>query len=196
MKNALLFVMLTSSSILGYAKESPFFLSSDEIVQEKQGSLKQLCSFAFFPLLKMEEKNANKIIELIDQELRKVGLVVEKPVLTSEGADLQSFSNPTLQFTIEQIVDQNNNPLPVLLATLSVNSVVELGKSKEFTTLNTNHWSIYLEKTNDVQKAIKKTLPPLLKQFIADFQRVNITDQMPTFYISYDSSWWSTLKSK
>jgi hypothetical protein len=142
----------------------------------------------------MEEKNVDETIELISQELKKVGLVVVKPILTPEGADLDSFSHPTLQFTIEQLVDQNNKPLPVLQAILSVNTVVEISRSKELLPLDTNQWSIYLEKTNDVQKVIKKTLPVLLKQFITDFQHAN--NQKPTFYIGYDSSWWKTPMSE
>jgi len=190
MKRAFFLIVLISGSILGRAENHPFFLSSEKIVEEKQGSLKALCSFTFFPTLKMEEKNVGKTIEIIDMELKKVALVVKKPVLTPEGADLDSFSNPTLQFTIEQLVDQNNRPLPVLQAILTVSTVAELGKSNEFASLNINRWSIYLEKTNNIQKVIKKTLPYLLKQFAADFQYANATDQKPTIYISYDSSWW------
>lgn len=190
MKKILVLVMLAALSILGYSKNPSFFLSSEKIVQEKQGSLKELRSFNFFPLLKIEKENAKKTIELIDQELKKVGIVVKKPVLTAKGADLDSFSNPTLQFIIEQLVDQNNNPLPVLQAILSVNSTVEL-KTKELSPLSTNRWSIYLEKTNDIEKVIKNTLPQLLKQFIADFQQANANSQKPSFYISYDDSWWN-----
>lgn len=78
-KNIVLFAVIAFNSILGHAKESPFFLSSDEIVQEKQASLKQLCSFVFFSLLKMEEKKANQTIELLNQDLKKVaGLAHQK----------------------------------------------------------------------------------------------------------------------
>jgi hypothetical protein len=190
MTRAFLLIVLIFGSVFSHAKSDPFFLSSETILKEKQGSLKELCSFVFFPLLKTEEKNAHKIMDMIDLELEKVALVVKKPVLTPEGADMSSFSNPTLQFSIEQLVDQNNHPLPILQAILSVNTGVTLDKNNEYTHLNTNRWFIYLEKTNNVQDVIKKTLPNLLKQFIADFQRENSTDQKPTLYISYDKSWW------
>jgi hypothetical protein len=195
MKKTFLLIVVISSSVLGHAESHPFFLSSEKLVEEKQGSLKEHCSFVFFPVLKIEEKNASKIIDMINLELEKVALVVKKPMLSPEGADLSSFSNPILQFSIEQLVDQNNNPLPILQAILSVSAVAKVGKSNEIASLNTNHWSIYLEKTNNVQDAIKKTLPNLLKQFLADFQRVNTADQRPTIYISYDSSWWKDHKS-
>ncbi len=140
----------------------------------------------------MEEKNVGKTIELIHQELEKIGLVIKNPVLQPEGADLNSFSNPTLQFTIEQLVDATNTPLPVLHATLAISNVAELGKIKELMSIDTNRWSIYLEKTNDIEKIIKKTLPYLLKEFNAEFQATNTNGQKPTFSISYDGSWWKT----
>jgi|GEM_PF-3093543 len=196
MKKLLLSTVLIAFSILGYADNSSFFLSSEKIVQEKQGSLKNLSSFVFFPLLKIEKKEASQIIELIEQELKKVGAVIKQPVLTPEGADLTTFSNPTLQFTIEQLVDENHNPLPVLQAILSIKTGVELGKSEEFSIVNTNRWSTYLKKTDDLQKVIKTTLPQLLKQFLSDFESVNTSSHKPTFYISYDVSWWNTFVQK
>jgi hypothetical protein len=192
---AFLLIALISGSVFGHAKGSPFFLSSEEIVVEKQGSLKELCSFVFLPLLKMEDKNAQKIIDMINLELEKVALVVNKPVLTAEGADMSSFSNPILQFSVEQLVDQNNQPLPTLQAVLSINTGVKLGKRDEYTSLNTNRWSIYLKKMNSVQDVIKETLPALLQQFIADFQSANTADQKPTLYICYDKSWWKNPNS-
>jgi hypothetical protein len=137
----------------------------------------------------MEEKNAHKIIDMINLELEKVALVVKKPVFTPEGADMSAFSNPILQFSIEQLVDQNNHPLPIVQAILSVSAGVIL-KNDEYANLNTNCWSIYLKKTNNVQDVIKETLPALLQKFIEDFQRANSTDQKPTVYITYDTSWW------
>ncbi len=196
MKKACFFIILASSSILGYALDNPFFLSSEAVLQEKQSSLKSLHSFVFVPLLKMEKKNVSETLELIDQELRKVGSVVVKSILTPEGADLESFSNPSLQFVIEQLVDQNNTPLPVLQAVLSVTTTAELCKSKEIESFNTNRWSIYLKKTNDVQDAIKQTLPSLLKKFLADFERANPSSQKPTFYIAYDKSYWDMPERK
>ncbi|MGC1878477.1 MAG: hypothetical protein WA347_06845 [Rhabdochlamydiaceae bacterium] len=195
MTKAFLLIVLIFSSILCRAESDPYFLSSEKMVEEKQGSLKKLCSFVFFPLLKMEEKDAHKIIDMIDLELEKVALVVKKPVFTMEGADMSSFSNPILQFSIEQLVDQNNYPLPILQAILSISTGVKLNKSDEPASLNTNRWSIYLKKTNNVQDVVKKTLPDLLKQFIADFQRANSADQKPTFYICYDKSWWKNSNS-
>ena len=185
-----LLTILISSPFFSYAKSNPFFLSSEKFFEEKQGSLNEVRSFNFFPILKLEEKNAQKIIDMINLELEKVAFVVKKPVLTPKGADMSSFSNPTLQFSIEQLVDQNNHLLPILQASLSVRAGVTL-KSDEYTHLNTNHWSIYLEKTNNVQNVIKKTLPNLLKQFIADFQSANSSEQKPTFYLCYDESWWN-----
>lgn len=189
MKKTSLVIALVLTSLLGYAQDPLFFFSSDKLIQEKQAPLKEMLSFVFFPLLKMEEKNTTKISEMIEQELKKVGNIVKKPALTPEGADLECYSNPSLQFTIEQLVDQNNKPLPVLQAILSINTTAELLKAKELVSINTNHWSVYLEKTDNVQEVIKKTFPSLLKQFIADFQRDNASDQKPTFYITYDSSW-------
>lgn len=191
MKKPFFLLALLASSVLGHAQEDQFLFSSEALVQERQGSLKGFHSFVFFPLLKIEEKNAIKTVELIDQELKKVGLVIKKPALTPEGVDLECFSNPSLQFTIEQLVDQNNKPLPVLQARLSVTTVAEISGSKELGSLDTNRWYVYLEKTNDVQKVIKKTLPDLLKQFITDFQKTNTNNEKPTFYISYDDSWWN-----
>jgi len=192
MKKTLVFIILVTSSILGHAENSFFFLSSDKIFQEKQGSLKGLSSFTFFPLLKSEEKDARKIFELIDRELKKTGHVVMQPVLTPEGADLSAFSHPALQFSIEQLTDQNNNPLPVLHAILSLQTRVELSKTKESSFITTNCWSIYLKKTDDVQEVIKKTLPALLQQFLTDFQSENTGAQKPIFYITYDASWGTT----
>ena len=45
-----------SCSILGHAKQSLFLFSSEPLVQEAQGSLKDMDSFVFFPLLKLEKK--------------------------------------------------------------------------------------------------------------------------------------------
>lgn len=125
-----------------------------------------------------------------------MGSVVKQPVLTSEGVDLDSFSNPILQFTIEQLTDQNNKLLPVLQGTLVVSTVAELSKTQEFSSINTNRWSVYLEKTNNIQEVIKKALPNLLNQFITDFQRSNTNKKNPTFYISYDASWWKIPEQK
>ncbi len=198
MKKATLFTtfFFCSFLFLGHSKESLFLLSSDPIVQEKQIPLKQLHSFVFFPLLKIEEKQAKKTIELIDLELKKAGYVITKQVLTPNGADLEYFSNPTIQFSIKQLVDSNNKPFPVLQATLSIRNTVEIGNPGEPSSLNTNHWSIYLKKTNDVRKVIKKTLPFLLSQFVTEFQNSHPSDEKPTFYITYDSSWWKDPTAK
>ncbi len=169
MKHTLSCIAATFICIMGYSEESLYFLSSDKIFHERQASLKEMHSFTFFPLLKMDSR---KTIDLITQELEKVGVVVQKPILTSEGANLESFSNPLLQFSIEQLVDLKNHPLPVLRATLSVNTVGSLN-------------SIYVEKIDDVQEVIKQTLPILLNQFMK-----GQAGQKPTFYISYDASWW------
>ena len=195
MKKVVLFTAFLLFPFLGQAGESSFFLSSDPVVLEKQGSLKNLSSFVFFPLLKIEDKNAEKTMELIAQELKKIGHIVKKQVLTAEGADLECFSNPTIQFSIEQLVDSKNTPLPILQVSLRVRRIVEMGKG-ETTFLSTNHWSMYLKKTDDVQKVIKEILPSLLNQFIADFKGSHSLDEKPTFYITYDSSWWKVPKSK
>lgn len=192
MKKTLLITLLSFLSILGHSEDHFFFLSSDKVVQETQGSLKELRSFSFFPLLKIENENAGKLIALIDQELKKVGTVIKKPALTPEGVDFDSLSHTALQFTIEQLVDEENKPLPVLQANLCVNTVVEPSNTQELSIMSTNRWSIFLEKSNDVEAVIKKALPRLLSQFTADFQRGNSTSQKPTFYIGYDESWWKT----
>ncbi len=196
MKKRFALIAFMGCSILGHAKQSPFLFSSEPLVQEAQGSLKDMDSFVFFPLLKLEKKNAIRVMELINQELQKVGVIVIKPVLTGEGADLESFSNPELAFTIQQLVDQSNKPLPVLQASLSVMNIVEIRKNKDLTSLETNRWCVYLEKTNDVQKVIQKVLPDLLNQFIADFQKTHAQNQKPKFYISYDDSWWNPKLNK
>ncbi len=202
MKKRFLFGILISLSILGHAipkqleelfgyKDTLFFLSTENIVQIKQASLENLCSFTFFPFIKVDEKNAGELTEFIDQELKLIGSVVKKPVLTPQGADLESFSNPTLQFTIEQLVDQNHKLLPVLQATLSINTIAELRRTKQSSSINISRWSTYLEITSDVQEVVKKTFPYLLSQFITDFKRAN-SNQKPIFYISYDAFWWKT----
>lgn len=196
MKKTLLITLLSFLSILGHAEDQLFFLSSDKIVQETQGSLKELRSFSFFPLLKIENENASKFIELMNQELKKVGTVIKKPALTPEGIDFDSLSHTALKFTIEQLVDEENRPLPVLQASLSVSTVVEPSNTQELSVMSTNRWSIFLEKSNDVQGVIKKALPRLLSQFTADFQRGNSSSQKPTFYIGYDASWWNTQTDK
>lgn len=183
---------LCSFFISGHTQDHPFFLSSDKIVQESQASLKGLNSFAFFPLLKIESENANKLISLMDQELKKVGVVIKKPMLTPEGIDFNSLSHSVLQFTVEQLVDEENRPLPVLQASLSLSGIVKPSNTEEPSVMSTNHWSIFLKKSNDVEEVIKKTLPRLLNQFIADFQHSNSSMQKPTFYIGYDASWWTT----
>lgn len=177
-------------SFLVHAREPLFFLSSDPLFQKQQESVKEFSSFVFFPLLKIEEKQEEKTIELIDQELKKIGCIIKKQVLTSDGADMECFSNPTLQFSVEQLVDSNNDPLSVLQASLSIRAIVRIGKANEMTSLNTNIWSVYLKKTNDVQKIIKKSLPLLLSQFITEFKKSHPVDEKPIFYITYDNSCW------
>src|SRR5690349_178132 len=124
MKKVWLSILLISCSILVHAKDPAFLLSSENFFQENPAALKDLHSFVFSPLLHIEKKNVDKILGLIEQELNKIACVVRKNVLTSDGVDLESFSNPTLQFTIEQLVDEKGNPLSVLQVALSVRSVV------------------------------------------------------------------------
>lgn len=186
-----LFAVLLCFSTLAHSENAPYFLSSDRIVQEKQSSLKGLRSFTFFPKLKLEKKQATTTMNLIEEELRKVGQVVKKPLLTPEGADLESFSYPTLQLGIEQLVDQNDRPLPVLQASLSITTSVEVIRTKELSSLNISRWTTYIKKTNDVQEIIKKTLPILLNQFAAEYEQANRNDPRPTIYIGYDDSWWT-----
>lgn len=190
MKKIWLCILFISCLILVHAKDPAFLLSSEKFFQDNPAALKDLHSFIFSPLLHIEKKNVDKILGLIEQELNKIACVVKRNILTSDGVDLESFSNPTLQFTIEQLVDQNGKPLSVLLAALSVRSVVEMSKNNQLTSTTTNRWCAYLKKTNDVQKAIKETLPHLLKEFIEDFQRINGANQKPTIFITYDSFWW------
>lgn len=186
---------LTLTDAYASRGEDYLILSSDKIVQETQGSLNGFRSFIFFPLLKLEKKNTKKTLEWIDHELKKAGMVIKKPVITSEGADLEAFSYPTLQYTVEQLVDQNNTLLPVLQAVLSINSVAELGKEKIASVVTTNRWSMYIDKTNDLQTVIKATLPILLTQFTTEFERAHSKGQKPNFYISYDDLWWDALAS-
>lgn len=165
-----------------------YLLSSDAIVQEKQGSLKDLRSFVFFPLIKLEGDQKQKIVKFLGQSLRQMGTVLEKQTLTPEGADLEAFSNPLLEFTLEQLVDQGGRPLPVLKATLSVSSAVEILSAKEISSLRLNHWCTYLEKNDNVEKMVKAAFPFLLELFLADWQKANGKDQKPTFYVTYDDA--------
>lgn len=190
MKKSIVIFMFLTMCISGYPKDSPFFLSSESIMQQKQGSLKDLHSFTFVPLVKMEGKQAEKSIDYMKQALKSVGKVVEKPVSTSEGADLETFSNPVLQFSLVQLVDPNNALLPVLQIELSISAVVEFTNNKELASISTNCWSLYVQKTGDVYKVIQDAFPKVLKLFILDFQRANPGAEKPTFYINYDKSWW------
>jgi hypothetical protein len=182
--SALFFVTFTTQR--GMAGN--YLLSSETIVQEKQGPLKDLRSFVFFPLIKLEDNQKQKIAKFFDQSLKRVGTVLEKQTLTPKGADLEVFSNPSLQFTLEQLVDQEGRLLPVLKATLSSSGVVEVLSSKESSSLSLNHWCTYLEKNDNVEKVVKKAFPFLLDLFIADWQAANGKEQKPTFYITYDAS--------
>ncbi|MEN9343602.1 MAG: hypothetical protein RLZZ453_389 [Chlamydiota bacterium] len=181
--------------ISAHAKESAFFLSSETIVRQKQGPLKNLEMFSFIPLLKMEGKQADKVMHSIHKALQNVGTIVEKPIFTPEGADLSTFSNPTLQLRIEQIVDSQNIPLPVLKIELSIDDVVEFFHSKELAAIPTNQWIIYAPITTDLDKLIQTTFPKLLDQFIIVFRQANPNLEKPTFYINYDKSWWHSKKT-
>lgn len=165
-----------------------YFLSSEPLFQEKQGPLKDRRSFVFFPCMKLEDNQRQKITTFLNQSLKQVGTVIETQVLKPEGADLEVFSKPPLHFTLEQLLDQKGRPLPVLKATLSFSGVVEVLSSKEISSLPLNHWCTYLEKNDSVEKIVKKAFPFLLELFIADWQAANGKEQKPTFYIPCDAS--------
>lgn len=187
MKKLFMFLSIAFFSLTN-AKENLFFLSSENIVQEPKTSLEPFHSFNFFPLLKLEKKNADKIMNIVDIELQKVGNLVKKPILTSKGADFDSFSNPTLRFTLEQLVDQNNKPLPLLQATLQIKSATDCGELSNIQ--DVSKWVTYLKPSNNIQNVVQKSLANLLAQFSEDFQRSH--DDKPTIYVSYDASWWKS----
>lgn len=185
MKSVFLFIIFFFNLLFTPIEGSSYLLSSESLVQEKQGSLKDLHSFVFFPLVQGDEK---KIRAFMHKELEQIGTVITKPALTATGADLESFSNPSLQFTIVQLVDSDNKPLAILKASLSVNSIVEILRNKELNALSTNRWCTYLEKTDNVEKVVKKAFPLLLKKFTTEYQKINGQDKKPTFYITYDEA--------
>ena len=182
--NATIFSMLILAILC--CRESvadAYLLSSEPIIHENRTSLKEFNTFIFAPIIKTEKKGANKITALMSQELQRIGVVEKKRVFTEQGADLTPLSNPSLQFTLEQLVDQQGKLLPVIKATLSTRSSIEVLKNNEINSLSTNCWSVYLKQNDDVEKTIKTTLPDLLNKFLADYQNVNGKDQKPTFYI-------------
>ena len=183
MKQMLFFGLFFVSLIAQPLVADSFFFKEEGIVREGRGSLKEFKSFVFFPFLKMEEKETKNILDLIKKELIQVGLVVETHVFKPNGADLTSFSNPSLQFSIEQLVDKNNKPLPILEAALTVSTSVEILNNQESCSLPIDRFFVYLKKTNDIKKVIQETLPMLLQQFISNYQNANGKDQKPTFII-------------
>jgi len=195
MRRFCLLICFCLQTSFGYADVDSYLLSSERLLEKKNASLKEFDYFVFFFLLKMEKEDIQTTIQLINQELRQVGQVVQKEIFTEKGVDLECFSNPTLQFTIQRLVDKKGEPLPVLKAELSINTVVEIVRNKEYLSLESNRWTVYLRndenEKNDLQKTLKETLPFLLKQFYADFQRVNGKEKKPTYYITYDSSSWA-----
>jgi hypothetical protein len=152
-------------------------------VRENQTSLTGFKSFVFVPLFKPMGKEKNTIKTFIQQELQRVGVVEKKRVFTEQGADLTSFSNPSLSFTLEQLVDKKGKLLPVIKATLSISTSVEVLRNNEIDSLSTNCWSIYLKQDDNVEKTIRTTLPDLLNKFLIDYQSSNGKDQKPLFYI-------------
>lgn len=153
--------------------------------------MKDLNSFVFSFLLRMEPNEVEPTIKFIDQELGKVGQVVRKEIFTENGIDLTSFSNPSAQFIIERLVDGKTERLPVLRAQLSIKTITEIVKTKEYIPIKIKTWTVYIQdKGQNLAKALEESLPTLLRQFSSDYQSVNKKGAKPIFLITYDASWW------
>lgn len=160
--------------------------SSEINLGDHQGSLKGDRSFVFFPFLLTGEETPQQVFNFVHQELKRVGTVIEHQMDTGKGIDLGCFSNPRLVFSLDQLVDTKNRLLPVIKATLLVESRVEIQRTHEVTSLSTSSWTEYLEKNKNVEKVVKNTFPILLEKFMAAYQEANGKDLKPTFYILKD----------
>lgn len=190
-----LFILL-SSSMNGYSKEELFNYSSDPLLEIKQPLLKYGNAFVFIPMIKMERSTSTTLLNTVYKELEQFVTLVKNPVFKSEGADLSVFSHPPLTYTIEQLVDDKNKPLPVLKASLTVSNFVDIIRSGQNISLNTNTWYAYVKSTNDVKKVIQTSMPIILKAFISDFQKANPSEKKPTVYICYDDSDFGPIETK
>lgn len=190
MRTICLSICLGIMSICAHAK-SDFLPSSEQfLASHNSASLHGLNTFVFSFLLKMEPDEIEKTVNYINGELRKVGHVVKKEICTPNGMDLECFSNPSAQFIIERLTDEDANLLPVLRAQLAVTSVVEVTRNQELVSMPIKNWSVYLKyDEQNLQKVLNETVPVLLKQFLASFQESNPKTK-PTFVIVYDASWW------
>ncbi len=194
MKNPLFFAFLLLLNPLFAQSEKPsyFLLSSDQLFANNEtAALKDINSFVFLFSLQMNKEEACIILDFFNQELGKVGQVVKKEIFTDQGVDLDCFSLPRLKFSLAQLANNEKQLFPILKADLAVNSVVEVGKNKALIPTNTSTWFLYLNKDKETTlSALKKTLPHLLKSFVAEFIEANGTEKKPTFFIIYDPSWW------
>lgn len=160
--------------------------SSEMDLYEEQASLEGDRSFVFFSFLVTGEKTPQKISNFIKEELNRVGTVIEHQMDTGKGIDIGCFSNPGLTFVLKELVDTKNHLLPVIKATLLVDSTVEIKRNHTPASLSTNSWTVYVEKNKNVEKVVKNTFPILLKKFMTAYQEANGKDLQPTFYIIKD----------
>ncbi len=173
--------------------QTAFLLSSGQDVRSQcPAELRTLNPFVFSFVLKMNQADVEPIICSISEQLARVGTVVKKEIFTPEGVDFAPLSHPRLQFFVEQLVDLEGKPLPILEARLILSSIVQIMANKELCSASLRRWSIQIEsKGQNVQTAVQQTLSPLLAQFVADYQLANDKESKPTFYITYDASWWT-----
>lgn len=117
--------------------------------------------------------------------------MVKKEIFTDQGMDIECFSSPRLRLSLEQLVDNEGRVVPTLKTQLAVNNVVEVSRNNALVSVNTNVWPLYLNRGNQTTlSALKKSVPQLLQLFLADFVKANGADKKPTFFVTYDTSWW------
>lgn len=173
--------------------QAAFLLSSGQDTRSPcPAALNSLNPLVFSFVLKMNKEDVEPVINSISEQLARFGTIEKKEIFTSEGVDFAPLSHPSLQFLIEQLVDQEGKPLPVLEARLTLSSVVQIMANKELCSTGLRRWSICMEsKGQSVQTAVQQMLSPLLAQFITDYQLANDKTNKPIFYIVYDASWWA-----
>lgn len=160
--------------------------SSEIDLCEDQGSLEGDKAFVFFDFLVTGEKRPPQVVNFIHQELKRVGALIEHQMDTDKGIDLEGLPSPRLVFSLKQLVEATNHLLPVIKATLLVESTVEIKRNHTPASLPTNSWTVYVEKNKNVEKAVKNTFPILLEKFMTAYQEANGKDLKPTFYIIKD----------
>lgn len=139
----------------------------------------------------MEKEEVVSIIDFLEQELSKIGRVVKNEIFTDRGIDIECFSNSRLRLSLDQLVDSQSSLLPVLKTQLDVNNVVEISRNNNLVYANTNVWTLYLNREEETTlSALRKSVPQLLQLFLADFVKANGADKKPTFFVTYDASWW------